>query len=188
LVQVADYEAKLTKERPVIVNTLSSLPLDQQCKFNGATWLDQELVSDTSALIYNAGFGKEIKAALTQRRQWLMAQGLGAKSELGLWKPAPNMLDTLRRRELLRVAGQLSGELGLNFVESRNGDRIDGTVKRHIDLAQGRFALIEKSREFTLVPWRAVLEKQISKQVSGIMRDSGVSWTIGRGRGGPTIS
>jgi Protein of unknown function (DUF3363) len=117
-----------------------------------------------------------------------MAQGLGQKGELGLWKPARDMLDTLRRRELLRVAGQLSSELGLNFVESRKGDRIEGTVKRHVDLAQGRFALIEKSREFTLVPWRDVLEKQIGKQVGGIMRESGVSWTIGRGRGGPTIS
>jgi Protein of unknown function (DUF3363) len=145
-------------------------------------------VSDAQTPVRNAGFGKELKAALMQRRQWLMSQGLGEKAELGLWKPANNMLETLRRRELLRVAGQLSGELGLGFVESRNGDRIEGTVKRHIDLAQGRFALIEKSREFTLVPWRDVLEKQIGKQVGGIMRDSGVSWTIGRGRGGPTIN
>ena len=188
LERVAAYEAKVTKDRPVIVNTLSPLPLEKQHKFNGATWLDQELVSDTPAPIYNAGFGKEMKAALTQRRQWLMAQGLGAKSEFSLWKPLPNMLDTLRRRELLRVAEQLSGELGLNFVESRNGDRIEGIVKRHVDLAQGRFALIEKSREFTLVPWRDVLKKQIGKQVGGIMRESGVSWTIGRGRGGPVIS
>ena len=188
LERVAAYEAKLSKDRPVIVKTLSSTPLDQQRKFNGATWLDQEVASDAPAPIYNAGFGMEMKAALTQRRQWLMAQGLGTKSELGLWKPSPNMLDTLRRRELLRVAGQLSGELGLNFVESRNGDRIEGIVKRHVDLAQGRFALIEKSREFTLVPWRDVLEKQIGKQVGGIMRESGVSWTIRRGRGGPTIS
>jgi type IV secretory pathway VirD2 relaxase len=188
LERVAAYEAKLTKDRPVIVKTLSSLPLDQQQKFNGATWLDQELVSDAPAPVYNAGFGKDVKAALTQRRQWLMAQGLGDKGKFGLWKPSPNMLETLRRRELLRVAGQLSGEVGLNFVESRKGDRIEGTVKRHVDLAQGRFALIEKSREFTLVPWRDVLEKQIGKQVGGIMRESGVSWTIGRGRGGPTIS
>jgi type IV secretory pathway VirD2 relaxase len=188
LERVKDYEAKLAKDRPVILKTLSSLRLDQQQKFNGATWLDQELASEAPAPVYNAGFGKEMKAALTQRRQWLMAQGLGEKGEYGLWKPAPNLLDQLRRRELLRVAGQLSRELGLNFVESRNGDRIDGIVKRHIDLAQGRFALIEKSREFTLVPWRDVLEKQIGKQVGGIMRDSGVSWTIGRGRGGPTIS
>jgi type IV secretory pathway VirD2 relaxase len=188
LERVAAYEAKLTKERPVIVKALSSLSLGQQRQFNGATWLDQELASETSAPAYNAGFGKEVKAALMQRRQWLMSQGLGEKGEFGLWKPSLNMLDTLRRRELLRVAGQLSGELGLNFIESRNGDRIEGTIKRHVDLAQGRFALIEKSREFTLVPWRDVLEKQIGKQVGGIMRDSGVSWTIGRSRGGPTIS
>ncbi len=188
LERVAAYEAKSSKDRPVIVKTLSSLPLDQQRKFNGPTWLDQELVSDAPTPVYNAGFGKDVKAALTQRRQWLMAQGLGEKGELGLWKPAHNMLGALRRRELLRVAGQLSGELGLNFVESRNGDRIEGIVKRHVDLAQGRFALIEKSREFTLVPWRDVLEKQIGKQVGGVMRESGVSWTIGRGRGGPAIS
>jgi type IV secretory pathway VirD2 relaxase len=186
--RVSVYEAKLAQDRPVIVKAVSSLSLDAQRQFNGATWLDQELVSNAQTLIYNAGFGKEVKAALTRRRQWLMSQGLGEKGEFELWKPSPNMLDTLRRRELLRVAGQLSGELGLNFVESRNGDRIEGTVKRHIDLAQGRFALIEKSREFTLVPWRDALEKQIGKQVGGIMRDSGVIWTIGRGRGGPTIS
>ncbi|WP_390901767.1 DUF3363 domain-containing protein [Sphingomonas alpina] len=43
---------------------------------------------------------------------------------------------------------------------------------------------IEKSREFTLVPWRPVLERQIGKPVSGILRDDGVSLSIGRGREG----
>jgi type IV secretory pathway VirD2 relaxase len=186
--KVAAYEAKLVRDRPVIVNTLSSLSLDAQRQFDGATWLDQELVSDTPAPVYNARFGKEVKAAIAQRRQWLMSQGLSEKDDIGLWKRTPKMLDSLRRRELLRVAGQLSSELGLIFVERRNGDRIDGIVKRHIDLAQGRFALIEKSQEFTLVPWRDVLEKQIGKQVGGIMRDGGVSWTIGRGRSGPSIN
>jgi hypothetical protein len=117
-------------------------------------------VSDAHTPVYDAGFGKDVKAALTQRRQWLQSQGLGEKGEFGAWKPSPNMLDTLRRRELLRVAGQLSGELGLNFVESRNGDRIDGIVNRHVDLAQSRFALIEKAREFTLGPWPEVVESQ----------------------------
>jgi hypothetical protein len=187
LEKVAAYEEKLAKDRPVIVNTLSSLSLDSQRQFDGATWLDQELASDTRAPVYDSGFGKEVKAALAQRRQWLMAQGIGEK-EFGLWRPTPKMLDNLRRRELLRVAGQLSNELGLGFVESRNGDRIEGVVRRHVDLAQGRFALIEKSREFTLVPWRDILEKQIGKQVGGIMREGGVSWTIGRGRAGPVIS
>jgi type IV secretory pathway VirD2 relaxase len=186
--RVAAYEAKLDKDRPVIVNTLSSLSLDAQRQFEGATWLDQELVSDAPTPVYNAGFGREVKGAIVQRRQWLMSQGLGEKDEYGLWKATPKMLTELRRRDLMRVAGQLSNELGLNFVETRNGGRVEGIIRRHVDLAQGRFALIEKSREFTLVPWRDVLEKQMGKQVGGIMRDGGVSWTIGRGRGGPTIS
>jgi hypothetical protein len=98
------------------------------------------------------------------------------------------MIANLERRELLRVAGQFSRELGLSFAEAEKGGRIEGILRRSVDLASGRFALIQKSREFSLVPWRPVLEKQIGKQVSGVMRGGGISWTIGRGRGGPEIS
>ena len=55
-------------------------------------------------------------------------------------------------------------------------------------MLSGRFALVEKSREFTLVPWRPVLERQLGKQAGGIMRTDGISWRIGRGRSGPEIS
>ena len=188
LEKVGNYEARLAKDRPFSVITLSPLSLDAQRQFDGATWLDKELASDTQSPVYDGGFGKEVTVALRQRQQWLLAHGLAEQGEFGECKPTPKMLDNLRRRELLRVAGQLSNELGLNFVESRNGDRIEGFVKRHVDLAQGRFVLVEKSREFTLVPWRDVLENQIGKQVGGIMREGGVNWTIGRERGGPVIS
>ena len=60
--------------------------------------------------------------------------------------------------------------------KQRLRQRVDGGAKTTV------------SGDFTLVPWRDVLEKQIGKQVGGIMRESGVSWTIGRGRGVPTIS
>jgi len=32
------------------------------------------------------------------------------------------------------------------------------------------------------------LEKQLGKQVAGIMRVDGINWGFGRGRSGPTIS
>jgi hypothetical protein len=47
--------------------------------------------------------------------------------------------------------------------------------------------MIEKSKEFTLVPWRPVLEQRIGREVSGIVRGGGISWTFGRERGGPQI-
>lgn len=82
---------------------------------------------------------------------------------------------------------RLSEELGKPFEEARQGDRIDGVFRRRIDLASGRFALIEKSREFSLVPWRPVLDRHIGKSVVGEFRKGGVSWRIGRGRSGPAV-
>jgi hypothetical protein len=47
--------------------------------------------------------------------------------------------------------------------------------------------VIEKSREFTLVPWRPVLERNLGREVSGIARGDTISWTLGRQRSGPSI-
>ena len=49
-------------------------------------------------------------------------------------------------------------------------------------------AMIERSRDFTLVPWRPVLDGHEGRAVSGVLRPAGVSWTLGRGRGGPSVS
>ena len=93
------------------------------------------------------------------------------------------ILATLRRRELVRVAGQFSDQLGLAYIETRSGEPVAGTLRRSIELASGKYALVEKSREFTLVAWRPVLERHVAKQVSGVMRRDGISWAIGRQRG-----
>jgi hypothetical protein len=87
----------------------------------------------------------------------------------------------------LCVAGQLSDELGLPFVEARAGERIEGILRRSVDTLGGRYALIEQSHEFTLVPWRPALEKQLGQSVSGVMRSDGEGWTFGRGRNGPSV-
>jgi hypothetical protein len=87
-----------------------------------------------------------------------------------------------------RVGHQLARDAGLAYAEARNGQRIEGRYRRVVDLASGRFAVIEASRELSLVPWRPVLERHVGKRVSGIMRDDSINWTIGRGRAGPSIS
>lgn len=92
-------------------------------------------------------------------------------------------LDLLRRRELLRIAGQLSDELGIAFVEHHDGERITGIYRRAVDTLGGRYALVERSREFSLAPWKPMLEHQIGREVSGTLSRGAVDWTIGRGRG-----
>jgi len=184
--KAAAYEAQRARAAPFIVDTLSAMPLDRQAGADGATWLDRQLVTTDAEPLRDAGFGKDARAALAQRRQWLIAEGL-AQEEQGRVIYRANLLAVLRRREMNRVAGQLSDELGLSYAEAKPGQRIEGIYRRPVELASGRYALIEKSREFTLVPWRPVLDRHLEKQVSGIMRGDAINWTIGRQRG-PSIS
>ena len=129
----------------------------------------------------------EAGVAQAVRRQWLVAEGL-AEEQGGRTVYRRGMLGALQRRERLRVASRMSDELGIPFGEVRAGERLEGRLVRPVEMASGRHALIERSRDFTLVPWRPVLERHIGKNVSGIMREGGVSWTIGRQRSGPSIS
>lgn len=184
--RAAGHEAKVLRDRPVSVDILSPQPLSQVVGADAATWLDRELVATEPLPLREAGFGGEVRDAQDRRRQWLVAQGLAEESGSTTTYRA-DLLATLQRRELLHVAGQLSAELGLSFAEPASGAPVEGLLRRRVDLVSGRFALIEKSREFTLVPWRPMLERQIGKPVSGILRGDGINWSIGRGRGGPTI-
>jgi type IV secretory pathway VirD2 relaxase len=185
--QVERYETRLTRDRPVVIETLSAMPLDRLGHADAATWLDRELLTDQPRPLREGGFGRDMQTALTSRRQWLIEQDL-AQQDGDVWTARPDLLATLQRRELLRVAGALSDELGMDFSEARSGDRIEGVLARSIDLVSGRFVLVERAHDFTLVPWRPVLERQLGKQVGGIVRESGVSWQIGRARDGPEIS
>jgi len=53
-------------------------------------------------------------------------------------------------------------------------------LARRVDLASGRFALIEDGHRFSLVPWRPILEPYVGHEVEGLVRRENVSWTIGK--------
>jgi len=182
-----EYEARQLRDRPVTVETLSALPLDKLPGADAATWLDRELVAGNPMPLRDAGFGREVRAAQAMRRQWLVAEQL-AEERGGRTIYRRDMLAALQRRELLRVTDQLSAEIGKPFVEARHDEPVQGRLVRAVEMTSGRQALIERSRDFTLVPWRSVMERHIGKSASGIMRDGAISWTFGRQRSGPNIS
>ncbi|MEO7169674.1 MAG: relaxase/mobilization nuclease RlxS [Sphingomonas sp.] len=184
--RAAAYEARRHRDQPVEVETLSARPLDQLRGADAATWVDRELASQTPLPIRDAGFGRDVRAAMAGRQQWLVEQQL-ADVDGDRIRLRANAIMLLQRRELLRVGDELAGELGKPFVEMRAGNAIEGRLLRRVDLASGRFAVVEKSREFTLVPWRPVLDRQIGRPIAGVMRSDGVSWRFGRDRGGPSI-
>jgi type IV secretory pathway VirD2 relaxase len=185
--RAAAYEATRAKDRPVTVETLSPQPLERLVGAEAATWLDRELVAVEPSPLRDAGFGREARDAQARRRQWLIAQGL-AEETGGSTTYRSDMIAALQRREIVRVGAQLSREMGMPFAETASGATVDGVYRRSVDTISGRFALVERSREFTLVPWRPVLERHLGKGVSGILRGDSISWSFGRGRSGPSIS
>jgi hypothetical protein len=52
-----------------------------------------------------------------------------------------------------------------------------------LTLNSGRFALIERTQEFSLVPWRPVLERARGQSVTGVVGGEGISWSVGIKRG-----
>lgn len=172
-----EYDRRRAAREPVRIEPLAVMALEQMPGHNGITWLDED--GSTSAAHGPTGsFGSKVADAIRRRQQWLVEQGLADK---------PDRLDILRRRELRRVASQLSRELGVHFVDAEPGLPIEGTYRRSVQVGTARMAVIENSREFTLVPWRPVLERQIGREISGMMRGREVSWTFGRQRSGPEI-
>ena len=184
---VERYTRAQAQFRPVRIETLSSLPIELQVEAEGATWLDRELVGAGDGEIRDAGFGHDAREAMARRRQWLIAQGF-AGDEDGRAVYPTGMIAELRRRELAKAGAQIAADRRLPYIKGEKGDRITGVYKRRIDLASGRFAVIENSRDFTLVPWRPVLEQSIGKEVSGVIRGDTISWTLGRQRSGPSVS
>ena len=96
---------------------------------------------------------------------------------------ARNLLQTLERRELAETGARIAGETGLGYSEIKPGDRLTGTYRRTLTLNSGRFALIERAQEFSLVPWRPVLERAKGQAVTGVVGGEGISWSVGIKRG-----
>jgi type IV secretory pathway VirD2 relaxase len=164
---------------------LSYLNLEKLAGAEGATWLDKELIGKSPERLVQTGFGSEVGASIVRRRQWLTSQGLGTMNPSEGFQPRPKMLEQLRQRDL-RQAGQiLAKELGLSNAQVMESERIDGTFTRSVNLASGKYALIQKSKEFTLVPWRPEMEQFRGKTLTGTAGSQGINydWNAGRSRG-----
>ena len=69
------------------------------------------------------------------------------------------------------------------FRLKNEGERVSGVFTGTTNLVSGKYAVIENAYEFTLVPWRPVMDDRLGRQISGVVRDSGISWDFTRTRG-----
>ncbi len=179
LKQVVAFEQSKMRFAPVSLVVNSREPISQLTNIIGATWLDETL-RDRSDNLQARGFGQDVQAARNARRMFLREQGIISKDTNALGQ---RHLDDLTRRDFQDAVETKSKALGKKFVEVGKFGSVDGIYTKSIDRPSGKFAVIERSKEFSLVPWREVLERSRGKAVSGIMRGGNVSWTLNRGRG-----
>ena len=72
---------------------------------------------------------------------------------------------------------------GLLFRAAADGETVSGKFAGTVQLSSGKFAVVEENREFTLVPWRSIIDRQTGYEVMGVVRSGSVSWQLGRQRG-----
>jgi len=176
------YDERHAAAPDIESRTLSRSPLECQVVASGATWLDRELVRREKTELAETGFGAEVRTALAQRTERLVDCGL-ARRRQGQAIFARDLLDTLTRRELADAATQIASQTGLALRPVEEGDHVSGIYRRRVDLASGRFALIEDGYQFLLVPWRPIVDRQLGREVSGILQGGSISWNLGRERG-----
>ena len=160
----------------------SDLALAEQVTAGGSTWLDRQLLS-SEPVQSGGGFGGMIEQAKRDRAEHLVSKGLAIKHG-GRIVMARNLLTTLRDRDLAAASETIASQTGLQHRPSAEGEAVSGTYRQRLQLASGRFAMIDNGLGFELVPWRPELDKQLGQPVTGMVKPGGgIDWTIGRSRG-----
>jgi len=96
---------------------------------------------------------------------------------------ARNLLGTLRGREIDAAAKAIATETGLTHRPVADGEHVSGIYRRDVQLASGRFAMLDDGMGFSLVPWKPVIEQRLGQTMTAVIRGNGASWEFGRQRG-----
>lgn len=171
--RAARYEAA---RGGVKIEVKSWIDLEAQVERCAPTWLDDVNESE----IGGAGLGAEIAAAKARRAMFLKREGLWSEESGGIDAGTRMRLAVA---ELAEAGESQARRIGKTYLAFEAGGSFDGVFERSVDLAQGRFALIARSKEFTMVPWRPEIEKYRGAALMVQRSGKGIEWTPGRARG-----
>lgn len=164
----------------ITVELRSHLPIEQQVRAVGATWLDKQLVTEGKALGAQ-GFGDQVREAMGGRVDFLVENDLAERRGQRIVL-ARNLLSILRNRELAQTGKTLEDQTGLAYRPVKDGEPVSGIYRRSVQLASGRFAMLDDGMAFTLVPWKPVAEQHLGQRVAAVTRGQVTNWVLGRQR------
>ena len=180
--RVDGHFGKAAKRSPNIIRKVGGRVFESQVRAFGETWLDQQLAGQAIEPLGSAGLGGDVRSAMDERMRQHFQRGIVNNRD------AKELNDThlkaLQKEGLLYASLDISKETGLTYSAIKPGDRIEGTFKRGHQTEHAKFAVIDRGREFSLVPWKRGLERMRDRHIEITMaRSRNLAWTIGRTRG-----
>lgn len=173
-----DFEKSKSFINPVDITLRSRLSLEQMTGAVGRTFLDEELLANKSEN-QAAGFGEDVEEAKQKRIAFLRSQNVISSGN----EVSEGTLKSLETMDLEGAAKAVGRGLEKPYKPKPEDGRITGIYRQAIDRPSGRYAVIEKSKEFTLVPWRKTMDRNLGKSISGLIRGQSISWTLTKGMG-----
>lgn len=170
----ARHEAVRSGGAYVVVK--SWIDIDAQITARAPVWLDDADEKEFG----EAGLGADIVAARARRAAFLKWEGLWSEEAGGI---TPEVREKLAAEELESAAAREARRTGKAYRAVTASVPFEGVYERPVDLSQGRFALVARAKEFTLVPWRPELERVRGQAIVLHRTRSGIGWRIGAGRG-----
>jgi type IV secretory pathway VirD2 relaxase len=167
VVELRRYQDAGGRERSALA-VRSDPTIEAQVTADGATWLDRRLVDREALPLAGQGFGADVEGALARRTEHLVAAGLARRQGQRVVF-ARDLLNTLRQREVAAVAARVTAETGKAWRPVRDGESVSGVFARRLDLASGRFAMLEDGLGFQLVPWKPSMERLRGRVLAGTL-------------------
>nr|WP_070959395.1 DUF3363 domain-containing protein [Hyphomonas sp. Mor2] len=152
------------------VEVKSWLSIDAQVKAIGETWLDKV---DLDAL--GAKSSGDLKSAKQKRLQHLRKLGILEPDQYVIPDAAVKRMNA---DEFKAAYDRVSGASERVGKELHAGATFEGIFEGTIDLGQGRFVLMGKSKEFVLVPWRNEMERYRGQSLTIKARHRGIDWSL----------
>ena len=167
-------EAKRAKVNPVQIVWRNVTPLKQLITQIGRTWVDWELMR--GADYGQSLFAKDVNEALKVRRRFLFEQNI-LQTQDG--RVELEHLERLEKLDLEAAGASLEGSHGKPYRVAPSKGKIKGNLIDKVERPSGTYAIIERAKDYTLVPWRDALEKRKGLEIAGSVSAGGISWKFG---------
>jgi len=163
------------RKQGLAVDVRSWLPIGALVERQADTWLDR---IDTDVLYGAAGpFADELRKSLNIRRAWLRSEGYALDQNGQLTREDA---ERLRSKEFQTATDSESARVRLPYSLPEYWTEFSGTYSRHVELAQGSFAVIEGRDRFALVPAPGQKLNWLGLEVAVHRSSNSNQWSLGR--------